>query len=205
METIIKKRGIKVLLHFTAEKNLDSILNNGLLPRNIVKKKVPNVICNDDQRLDRRTLYNSLSMSFPNYSMFFKYRNANDKIKWCIIGFDISVLLGMECLFCFTNAANSSISQLDDNELKGVEALLKLFDEEVSGIKRSEHKLPPNFPTDHQAEILVKGRIDPKYISCIWFDDIELVKAYSKKYPGLDAVYFKGYFNNRDFFLGGKK
>lgn len=201
MERIIKSRNIKSLLHFTVEKNLDSILCNGLLPRSIVKERVPEAICNDEQRLDNRATYNCLSIGFPNYSMFYKYRSRNNNVKWCIIGFNVKILISMECLFCFTNAANSKIRQLDSQELKGKSALLKLFDEDVGEIKRSEYNLPDCFPTDHQAEILVKGRINPKYILGVCFDDNELVKMYSKKYPKIKIAYCRGYFDKRDFFL----
>lgn len=204
MEEAIKLRGVTSLLHFTAEKNLDSIINNGLIPRVIINKFVSEVIFNDDYRFDGRNLFNSFSIGFPNYSMFYKYRKIKNDLKFCVIGFSTDILLYEDCLFCFTNAANSSISNLSDDELRGREAFLKMFDENIGDLKRSDLNLPDNFPTDHQAEVLVHGHVDPKYIIGVCFDDYLLAQEYSKKYPNLKIIYNTYYYNSRKFALESK-
>lgn len=201
MEEIIKKRKIKTLVHFTSVKNLPSILENGLQSRKMLEKNGLDAMCNDLNRLDDRILYNCLSIEFPNFPLFYTFRKNYTKVKYCVIGFAIDIILELDCLFCFTNAANSSISKKDNKYFKGKTAFLKLFDEEVSGIKRSEHCLPDCFSTDEQAEILVKGCIDPKYIIGVRFDDKNLVKLYRDKYPAISIEYCQSYYRDREYFI----
>ena len=204
MEEAIKLRGVTSLLHFTAEKNLDSIINNGLIPRKIIHKFISEAVFNDDYRLYRRDLYNSFSIGFPNYSMFYKYRKIKSDLKFCVIGFSTDILLNEDCLFCYTNAANSCISNLDESELKGKDAFLKMFDDNIGDLKRSDLNLPDNFPTDHQAEVLVYGYVDPKYIIGVCFDDFNLYQEYTRKYPYLKIAYSSYYYNNRKYALESK-
>lgn len=201
MEDIIKKRKIKTLVHFTAVKNLPSILKNGLQSRKMIAQNGLEAVYNDLNRYDDRKLYNCLSIEFPNFPMFYKYYKTYPHRKWCIIGFNINLILELDCLFCFTNAANNIVSKKDNKNFKGKMAFLQLFDKEVCGIKRNERRLYDCFPTDEQAEVLIKGRIDPKYILGVRFDDKNLVKVYRDKYPSISIEYCKSYYKDRDYFI----
>ena len=200
MREVIKSREITALLHFTAENNIDSIIEKGLIPRAFIKNIIPNAICNDNYRYDNRELYNCLSITFPNNKMFYTLRMNNIDVKWGVIGFNINILFEYECLFCFTNAANSCISCLKDEDLKGRDALKKLFGD-VPNYKREDLNLPINFPTDPQAEVLIKGVIHPKDIIGICFNDYPTYMKYKEKYPDMKIVFSDYYFNTREFSL----
>lgn len=188
----LMKNNIDTLFHFTRLSNLDSILKYGIYPRDKVNSVCQSVIFNDQHRYDKRTNTSSLSISFPNHLMFFKYRMLDKNTQWVVIGLDASILYKKNCLFCFTNAASKMISNLPDRDLQGIEALEKLFVRHNS----LENNLPMNFPTDPQAEVLVFDIIEPKYIKFIHTDSRSIELSSDKK------IYFdKKYFNKRDNYL----
>ena len=69
-------RNITTLVHFTRVRNLRSILKNGLLGRSTLEawplERQPEY--NDDMRLEGFREAICLSVGFPNYRMFYKYR-----------------------------------------------------------------------------------------------------------------------------------
>lgn len=195
----INNRNIKYLIHFTSEENIDSIIQNGLIPRGLID--LNKCIVNDEIRLDGYLNYSSFSIGFPNFKMLWKYRNEKNT-KYCIIGFNVNLLLDKECLFCFTNAASSHILKLSINELKGKEAFNKMYEDNVLGYDREELNLPDAWPTDPQAEVLIKGIIEPTYILGINFNDDELTKKYKDKYSHINIKTNGFFFNNRMFAIG---
>jgi hypothetical protein len=70
-------RRIDTLVHFTRLENLVGILAEGILPRSTLEGRPSGVIFNDDIRTDNHKEAVCLSISFPNYKMFYKYRQAD--------------------------------------------------------------------------------------------------------------------------------
>ena len=198
IKNIINSRNIDYLFHFTKESNVISIIQNGLWPRNILDKNNKNYDYNDEISLDNRINTISLSIGFPNHKMFYKYRmqESNKFVNWCVIGIDKSVLYKKECLFCFMNAATNNIRNLNQDELTGSKALEFMFEFD----KDNRNGLPPNIPTDTQAEVLVMDIIEPRYINFIHFDNYLSLE----KYQILNSIkieFNKKYFNSREYYL----
>lgn len=74
IERIVTERNIRWLVHFTRIENLESILENGLLPRNNFEGLDVQPLTNDAFRLDGFLEATSLSIESPNYRMFWKCR-----------------------------------------------------------------------------------------------------------------------------------
>jgi hypothetical protein len=166
---VIAERNVERLVHFTQLKNLSSILAEGLIPRIVVRATVPGALVNDAYRFDGRTWWNCLSATFPNSRMFFSLQRRDPEVEWCVLLISPRVLLEKEILFCKHNAADNRISKLADNDLRGSSAFLGIF-EEIDGVpSRAEQALKDAYPTDVQAEILVRGRIDPEYLDGVVF------------------------------------
>jgi len=125
IEGIAKQRNIRWLVHFTRVENLESILKNGLIPRNNFEELDNEPLTNDKIRLDGYLNATSLSIEFPNYRMFWKCRcDAKEKDSiphetWVVLGIKTSVLWEKDCAFCLTNAAHNIITQTDLEERKG--------------------------------------------------------------------------------------
>lgn len=200
LEKAVKNRHIEYLFHFTQEENIDSIISYGLLPRRAIDSAGIASLYNDFERSDGRVDTSSLSIGFPNSRMFYKYRKLGERQnkRWGIFVFKSSVLYEKQCLFCFTNAANHQIRQLQDGNLQGKDAFEKMFGDEVL---RENANLPVSFPLDEQAEVLVKGVVDPCYIHSIVFNKKELFYKYKRKYPNIDVRYDISIFNSREYFL----
>lgn len=173
IKEICNERSINNLIHFTRVKNLRSILKKGLLGRNHLKtlpqEDIPEI--NDEKRLDGYPQAISLSISFPNYKMFYKYKEKSKthNVRWACLLIDAAVLWNLDCAFCQTNAASILMKKIPLNERKKVDAFLKMFDD-FNQIKREQLKIPQNYPTDPQAEVLVFEPIEPKYITSVHFD-----------------------------------
>ena len=207
MKQAVISKGVKFLMHFTQESNIDSILKYGLLPKKELSASVPVATVNDSLRLDLRENMSSLSISFPNYKLFFKWRKApkNERVKWGVIVFNASILYHKECLFCQTNAANGLVSAEMEEHLKGVSAFYSLFDEIEGKPSRQELGLDSYYTTDPQAEVLVKGIIEPEYITGLAFDDQILSEEYQRKYPAHQIKMDKELFRYRKDYMHWKE
>lgn len=204
LEDAVKKRGVKYIFHFTNEKNVESIIENGLLPRNFLESIGMDVSYNDALRLDRKTDYNCLSISYPNSKMFYKYRmkSKDNNENWAIIVYYASVLYEKNCLFYPTNAANHAVRDLPDRSFQGVAAFNALFENDEI---RERLFLPDVYPTDEQAEVLVKNPIESRYIHSIVFDKQNLVEKYRNKYQNIKFIYSTMPYNSRSYYLESKR
>lgn len=190
IQDVINRRDIKYLVHFTRLENLDNILTNGIIPRKELDKQQVNYVYNDQLRLDEKTNYSCLSIGFPNDLMFYTKRKNNPNSEWVIIGVSLEVLLNCDCLFYPCNSASSNVSHKDISNFQGVKAFDEMFQNDLK------------HPQDIQAEVMVKGIIEPKYIKGCVFSEQKYVDEYSKKFPNLKFILHpngQGFFGKREW------
>src|SRR5436190_20996431 len=105
IRTYCAARRIDTLVHFTRLENLAGILADGILPRATLETASRRVIFNDDIRTDGHKEAACLSVSFPNYKMFYKYRSADQTATWTVLLIQAEVLWELDCAFCWANAS----------------------------------------------------------------------------------------------------
>ena len=149
-----------------------------------------------------------MSIEFPNYKMFFSLRDKNKDIKWAIIKINSRLLSDIECAFCWTNAADKSVSSIPIRQRIGKDAFLKMFEEREGYPSRKVLGIPKNYPTNPQAEVLVLDTVSVEYIDEIIFsnkiemeilekinkikpDNISVKKDESKFFPRRDHKHWK--------------
>lgn len=164
MKDVVRRRRIKGLIHFTRIENLGTIARDGLLSRAEVERRKMVVTRNDDLRLDLRLDHISLSISWPNWQLFYRFRmqSGMGERHWCILVIDPSVLWTLPCIFTTENAASSAESHSRDSERATVQAFERLFTDEGAQrlrLTRDQLALEDHFPTNHQAEVLVKCQV----------------------------------------------
>ena len=164
----LKRNKIQNLYHFTPIENLASILNEGILSRADLDKTKKEYIFTDHKRIDKRRDFISCSISHPNYTFLFK---TSLKRKMIIIEIDPEIILQTPSIFCPTNAARSTPYKKEgflphDYNIQGF-----FLNEIMEGKKevRLKNKIPENFPTDPQAEILIFKKIPKNYFKRIIF------------------------------------
>lgn len=212
MSEIVKCRNIKHLYHFTNIENLYSILKLNLLPVNRLYELGVKFEYNDPQRLDECMNRNSFSLSFPNHYYLNKLISDNPKRTYVILEYDIQIInFAIDPVyFCKHNAARGDILP---SKCIDVESFNAMFSPEYypknpnrpdyngylpTMIKRSV-SLPLCYPSDSQAEILIKDEINSLYIQRIIFKDYidpqieKICNDFHKK-----CVIDKRYFANRD-------
>lgn len=161
---------IKHLVHFTRCENVASILERGLMSVDDLEMDRLEAVRNDALRLDGKLGAVSLSISFPNYKMFYKYRCESPKTDWAVLLLKPAILWELDCAFYPMNAANHRMRQLPLSGATCPEALESMFvDSEV----RRDPRLRPCDPTDVQAEVMSFQQIDPSYILSVAFEDSE--------------------------------
>lgn len=168
----LEEKKIKHLVHFTHVDNIKNILKFGLIPRIFLQEKFINLalkpVFSDDQRHDGREEVNFLSVSFPNYKMFFtKRKRKPNPDEWAVILFDLNVIRKHVCEF---SASNSS--SLDSESIEGIEGIKKMF---FNSQLREQLRLPDHYTTDPQAEVLESSVIPPS-----WIKEIHLKSENSK-------------------------
>lgn len=185
---ICEQRGLKELLHFSRAENLGGIIDIGLNSKNFNSELLKRHRYNDNNRFDDRTDMISLSISYPNDLMFYKYRKIHGDENWVVVGLSISILWELECLFCYKNAATSEISSLSNEVLSRTESLERMFSDGLCS-------LGDKYPYDSQAEVLVNNHIPSSYIDNVY------VKNRSDVEPEYrDIVSVNGfYFNRREY------
>ena len=175
-EYLTNSRGVKYLVHFTPVENLRTILQYGILPRReLAESNIPAVMPDGD-RFDSKHDCSSFSVSFPNYRMLSKKRFSSSEggNYYAVILIDVDVigLFSSDDLFFFSTNAAVKDYRFEENRfmVKGVYALKEMF------LGRRFPNLPAEYPSDPQAEIMIRGAIPPEYIDSIFFcpnDDID--------------------------------
>ncbi|MDF3555397.1 DUF4433 domain-containing protein [Bacillus cereus] len=198
MKNVVEARGVNSLIHFTRAENLTSIFKLGLLPVNFLNKKGIDFKFNDQYRYDDCEDANCLSIQFPNYRMFSKYRFQDSSIDWVVLGIKPEVLWEKDCAFCVENAASSNERSKSLEERKGIEAFNRLYDEYPGKPTRKQLGLPSFYPTHPQAEVLVFGLIEPTYIWGVAFKDELARNKYSSLIPSnIEVEVFEQMFKYR--------
>lgn len=200
VRNIINRREITALLHFTRTDHLASIFRNGIVPIAQARDNNLDVIVNDVNRFDRRTDASSLSVSFPNYKMFFKYRSLEENrgVNWAVLAISPSVLIDNYCLFCKYNAADARMSNQPNEALENASAFESMFDEQ-DDISRSELKVKNKEPTDVQAEVLVYGVIPPEKIIGAYFSNPSVLRDNAHHFGTRKLVVNSNIFSKRDY------
>jgi len=201
----IIKREIMCLVHFTETINLLSILENKKIysRAQLEELKIEHqdlldfIEFNDKIRLDELRDYINLSISFPNHYLFSKFREKMNSpyINWCVIKIDPKYIYEKNTLFAVTNAASNSARHQyqisgDFNKFK------LLFKDEleitstVNTKRPNRRNLKDKYPTDVQAEVLVKNQINYNDIIEICFQDKESMAAAKAACSGCDISKF---------------
>ncbi len=180
-QTDVTSRGITILTHFTKVENLPSILQQGLISRSELELNEHTFSHTDDLRLDGYTDGICLSISFPNYKMFYPSRIKDQSVKWAVIHLDASILWEKDCAFFPYNAASGDFYGISINSKKTKSAFLSLFAEQERIFTQGEDEKEINirehanlhsfYPTNPQAEVICFDNIAPQYINEILFND----------------------------------
>lgn len=184
----ITKRGIECLIHFTPTINLFSILeNNKLMSRTKLENLdieqfdiLDYVQFTDDVRYDDKN-YINLSLSGPNTFLFSKFRQKTEDdfiINWCVIKLDPKHIYDNKTLFSVTNAASNAAKR--QFGISGdLDKFKMLFTQQLNinaynGVRTiSRNSAHSKYPTDVQAEILVKDEISSDSILAVCFESEE--------------------------------
>ena len=160
----LEERKIKHLVHFTRVDNVKNILRFGLIPRKFLEEEAIKIALNpvfaDSQRLDGREEVNCLSVSFPNYQMFYK-KSKDNRDEWAVILFDLNIIKKHRCKFTSTNLASK-----DSKPIGGIEGAEQMFfDLDL----RERLGLPSHHTTNPQAETL-----EYSVVPHLWIKEVHL-------------------------------
>lgn len=190
----VEERGIPYLCHFTRKANLSSILTRGLLPVETLRARTVPFIETDRMRLDHEPSAISLSISFPNYRMFSAYRNAHSEpCTWVVLLIRPSVLWERRCWFADMNAASQRAQDMWARcDPDPASSFRNLFAENVRDsngklYRRKDLRIPPFFPTNPQAEVLVYGSIDPECVFEVHFESEDCMHGFRDSF-GSDSI-----------------
>lgn len=90
-------------------------------------------------------------------------------VEWVIALLDASILWELDCAFCQENAASNNIRFIPLEERRSTEAFELMFSDGSYSATRQELRIPDNYPTDPQAEVLVFDPIPLNYFKAIHF------------------------------------
>ena len=182
----IEQRGIEHLIHFTPAINLLSIfeqeklLSRALLERFDIDQTdiFDYVEFTDEIRFDDKS-YINLSIQHPNSFLFNRFRQKTAKeshIFWCVLKINKKYIYQKDTLFSVTNAANSH-NKRNVGVTGDIAKFRMLFANSLQIVTSynsrtvSRNNLPTKYPTDEQAEVLVKNEILVSDILQVCFKD----------------------------------
>jgi len=171
---VIKRRGIKEILHFTTNRGVLGTLHTGALKsRNRISKeeqlefvlKLNSTIRKDTQWLD----HVNLSITRIN-GYFFEISSERWHITadiwWAVLAFDPEILTHKGVYFTTTNNIYPSCSRGPGGG--GIEAMFAPKVIARYGAVMTREKLADSVPTCEQAEVLYPGEIPLKYLKRIY-------------------------------------
>jgi hypothetical protein len=177
-----QNRGIKYVVHFTQLNNVPIILQHGLLSRRELSKRgIPHLV-NDENRFDEALEAISLSISFPNYRMFYRCREER-ATRWAVLKISADVLWECKCAFYYTNAANKEFRGTDLDKFQTLEAFEGMFASEIKDVAR-DPSIPDCWTTDPQAEVLVFEPIPAERVLAVCVETGEDKQTLARLCPG---------------------
>lgn len=135
---------------------------------------------NDPLRRDGWLQASSVSISFPNYKMFYKLRQAEPAETWVVLEIVAKTLWTRPCAFCDRNAADRRVTARGLHDLGDVEAFQSMFASDAGFPSRETQGLTAADPTDPQAEVLVFDVIPPEDIFGVVFADEASAQAHKQ-------------------------
>ena len=181
----IESRGIEHLIHFTPTINLlsifeqDKLLSRALLEQfDIDQTDIFDYIeFTDEIRFDDKS-YINLSIQHPNSFLFnrFRQKTANENhIYWCVLKIDKKYIYQTDTLFSVTNAANSH-NKRNVGVTGDINKFRMMFANSLPivtsyGSRTITRNVKDKYPTDEQAEVLVKNEIPVSDILQVCFKD----------------------------------
>ena len=206
----IAKRSIEYLIHFTPTINLFSILENQKLMSRAKLESLDieqfdildYVKFADDVRYDDKN-YINLSVSAPNTFLFSRFRQKTKDdftIKWCVLKIDPRHIYDNETRFSVTNAASNAAKNIG---ISGdFEKFKMLFASNIPIPYGTRGTIIDKYPTNVQAEVLVKHSIPLESILQVCFDDENImaeakgaVSAYNLDYDTSNFIVDKEIFS----------
>lgn len=194
IEEYAAKRGIKNLLHFTRESNLDSILQRGLITRDVLAKE-GYASFNDNVRADYTNAV-CLTIGFPNYKMWYGLKQENQGVDWVIVAVAPSALWMLPCAFCTANAALGSVAAIPLAQRQTLAAFQAMY-ADVPGKERVKLGIAESFTTNPQAEVLMLQGVPRNYIFGLVASSVAQETRLKAKYPGLQIFMKPVYFSYR--------
>jgi hypothetical protein len=182
----IANRGIEYLIHFTPTINLLSILE---LKKILSRASLEGIDANtfdifdfveftDDFRYDDKS-YINLSIQHPNTFLFSRFRQKRIQyihVTWCVLKIDPKYIYKQDTLFSITNAANSH-NKRNVGITGDLGKFKMMFAQSINVITSYNSKVIPRgllknkYPTDEQAEVLVKDEIPITDVLQVCFKD----------------------------------
>ncbi|ROO76295.1 uncharacterized protein DUF4433 [Vibrio crassostreae] len=193
---IVASRKIEQLFHFSKIENLEAITNQGLIPRSQLEEG--DFEFTDVNRADGFLDANCISVSFPQYRMFFIKRVKDPAQNWVVLELSPELLLAKESAYFERNAASRQVkAEIIENRKSGT-AFERMFDNIEELPSREERGIPESYPTDPQAEILVFDKIGLEYIVAAHFANEDILSMYKAKLNGIEAKVTPRLFENRE-------
>ncbi|AOF83933.1 hypothetical protein BSY239_851 [Hydrogenophaga sp. RAC07] len=196
------ERGIKNLLHFTRESNLNSILQRGLVTRDVLAKEGYSSF-NDNVRADYTNAV-CLSIGFPNYKMWHGIKQDNVGVDWVIVAVSPSALWTLNCAYCTANAALSSVASIPLMQRQSLSAFQEMY-ADIPGKERVKLGIADSFPTNPQAEVLMLQGVPKNYIFGVIASTAAQEDRLRGQYPNLKIFMKPGYFSYRSDWSYWKK
>ena len=160
----LRRRHIEKLVHFTMLENVVPMTRFGVIPREYLEMKVVQLALGaqftDDQRIEGMPQYSCLSITSPNYRMFYSKRRQLGR-RWAVLELDPVLLCRLYAAFAPTNAASGCVSS------PGADGAERLF---ALPALREWLDLSADEPTDPQAEVLCDSIIRPENIVAIYVE-----------------------------------
>lgn len=182
----LKFRRINRVLHFTRMENINSILEGGIVPISKMSDKERQVRRNDPDRFDGLPDCSCFSFAYPNRQLMRKFSNDFTDGVWVVIEVSADVFIDHNAYFYPSNASSKIYANINKENLRGVKALENMFQpyfeygREKTPVWRDLLEISDSVPTNCQAEVLIEGIIDSKYINKIYFRSKEELEHYTQ-------------------------
>ena len=178
-KAIIDRRNIDHLIHFTDLRNLESILENGILTRkDLEEHKTLHGLGNGDGRWDGNPDASCCSVQNPDWGLY-NAKQRRSKFDYAFLILSTDIILDIRCAFYPSNASGGWLSKEPVRKFTHSWAFENMFKAEKLA-DRANHE--DNQTTDPSAEVHVFGTIESHYIEQVVIENDDYREIFSQKY-----------------------